>query len=940
MRGLSKMIFKRLFRPKFQDPNPQVRINAIESLNPDDVEHKSHLHELAFNDEDPRVILAALERLDSFALWSKMSEIAKLDRVKKKAQAMVEAALFSENESQISIQDKRTFIIECKNNALLEKCLKQDWVKDEDAELAFKILTKLDKPGLNKQFLLQTKNEELQAQLLDDLDDEPTLNKVIKRVSSEKIKQIANNKLQHLKLLKSKPVELEQKASLILSRLLALKDKSDYPLISKSKQQLEQEFSELQNEFSYLAELKRAELNEKFVSISDKLRSVLGQLAPEWEKQQKSQQASLKFADLEQISMPLFDEISTNLSLDAREITLGQVEAFEVRLQEVKNSLLAFVEGYHPIVSELQIRIETLFNKLNATNATLQRLPEFQHAIEKASLFLDEFEKLALPSDQSQVEASEAYLKEQKQIWKGYIDNYQSNWPANLNQRWSEQSSSWRKALKGLKEKGEKEFSRCRNKLKAIDSLIQQGKYKAAMALYQRVSQWYDELPDRYQQRLTRQFDKVRESVENLKDWQDYVAQPRKPALLKEVESLLQSQLNVDKQAAAVKRLRSEWNSLGKLHTEADEALNVAFDDAIEKAYEPCRLHYEALNAQRDQNENTKREIIEALSAMQTDALDDSTFLKTLAGFQQRWRDVGDVGFKQIEALKNAYSLALEPHKNRRQTLFDSYAEQKQLLINKATSLLEQDNVFDAVEQAKKLQSSWKGIPTGARKKDNQLWAAFREVNDKIFSRRAEVQAENKQKNNQTSDEIDELLNKVTSLITNAVDNASLDKSAEIFTQIEKLISDLPKKLQGNYTQSLEKLLIKKTAKTEQLQSQRQNRVYQNVFDILRKWNKSELPELASELPKQWRSCFLKLNKHDEGARNALTIKMEILANCESPEADRSMRQEIQYQMLANRLENGDLQNLDALLKEWISCGPLNDKDIGFISRIERLYTI
>ena len=111
------MIFKNLFRPKHQDPKPAVRITAIGSLSAEVPEQKSILHELAFNDEDVNVSLAALAKLNSFVLWYKMAEIAKNDRIAKRAQQVVESTLFSDDESTMARDEKFAFAYECKNGA-------------------------------------------------------------------------------------------------------------------------------------------------------------------------------------------------------------------------------------------------------------------------------------------------------------------------------------------------------------------------------------------------------------------------------------------------------------------------------------------------------------------------------------------------------------------------------------------------------------------------------------------------------------------------------------------------------------------------------------------------------------------------------------------------------------------------------------------------------
>lgn len=936
MLGLNKMIFKRLFRPKFQDPNPQVRIDAIKALDPQNAEHKSHLHELAFNDEDPGVSLAALSRLDSFALWCKMSEIAKLERVKKKATAMVESALFSSNETQISLQDKRTFIVECKNNALLEKCLKQDWVIEKDTDLALNILTKLDKANLKKQYLLQSQNEALQIQLLLEVEEESTLNKVIKRVNSDKVKQLASEKLEELKLLKTKPAEIEQKASLVLSRLLALREKNDFPVIKQSKESLEQEFEMLKSEFSYLSEAKKSEFEEKYSQLKEKLEDTLTSLAPQWEAAQKELTAKIELEKIESEASTLFKTISDCLAKDARHITLGQVEEFEQQLQKSKDALCSFVESFQPVLEGLQIRIENVFNQLNGTNATLKRLPEFQQAIEHAEVFLDKFAALALPSDLSQIEASQAYLKEQKQLWKGFKDNFQSNWPDNLDSRWKALQANWRETTKCLQSRVEKDFARCRSKLKAIDSLIEQGRYKAAFSLYQRTSEWYQALPEKYQVKLSRQYEKVKQGIENLKDWQDYVAQPRKPALLKAVEELVETPQDVNEQAKAVKQIRAQWNSLGKLHTEADDALNDAFEIAIEKAFEPCRIHYEAVNTQRAVNAQAKQAVIVELTALTENQMDDFSFVSKLSELQQRWRDIGEVGFKQLDDLKKAYNNALEPHKKRRQALFDNYAEQKQQLIKKASLLLENDNVFEAVEQVKQLQLDWRKVPLAGRKKDNALWTEFRAINDKIFARRSETQAENKQKNEEITGQIDALLGQAKSLISSAKKSVALNDVGSITQQIEDVLNDLPKKLQDKYKNTLQRLSTSRAEKEKQLAKTRQKKVYQDVFLVLHEWSEEARPEAVKDLPNQWQQAFDVKGAPDK--RPSITLQMEIVANAISPEADSAQRQQLQLQMLADKLEKGDEQDLDGLLKTWIQCGPLSKSDVSLLNRVEKLF--
>ena len=142
------MIFSRIFAPSHQSPKPEKRMQAIESLSPEKAQEKTILHELAFNDEDANVSLAALEKLNSFVLWLKMSQIAKQSRVKKAAEKKVNAALLGEGDVTLSRQEIFTFLTETANADLVVQLVPQMLKKEptllEDDALANALIEKVD----------------------------------------------------------------------------------------------------------------------------------------------------------------------------------------------------------------------------------------------------------------------------------------------------------------------------------------------------------------------------------------------------------------------------------------------------------------------------------------------------------------------------------------------------------------------------------------------------------------------------------------------------------------------------------------------------------------------------------------------------------------------------------------------------------------------------
>ncbi|MFT5676258.1 MAG: exonuclease SbcC, partial [Paraglaciecola sp.] len=281
------MIFSSLFRPKHQDPNPQVRINAIAKLSITAPEQKSVLHELAFNDPDANVSLAALNKLDSFVLWYKMAQTAKNERVAKKSQQMIEQVLLSEQNDKINQQEKRTFIEECTDNKILEKLVMQPWLQNE-LDLAVLLLDKLGKPQLSRQVLFSTKNVDLQVKLFESVDDESGLNKVLKKISTTKIKQAAQQKLDDLLVSKHLPLEVDKETRLVLARLLALKDSDDLSYIEQQRCNLLERYHHLAAQFSCLPHSSKQNFEDKFADVSRKLDVLVATLKPIWQRQQAS----------------------------------------------------------------------------------------------------------------------------------------------------------------------------------------------------------------------------------------------------------------------------------------------------------------------------------------------------------------------------------------------------------------------------------------------------------------------------------------------------------------------------------------------------------------------------------------------------------------------------------------------------------------------------
>ncbi|WP_339722605.1 DUF349 domain-containing protein [uncultured Paraglaciecola sp.] len=934
------MIFKHLFRSKHQNPDPQVRLQAIENLNSQDPQQKSVLHELAFNDSDVNVSLAALQKLDSFTLWYKMSEIAKNERVLKKSQQYVESTLLDEKNNALSENEKRKFILETRDMRIVEKLLMQPWVQ-QDTQLAMGLLQKADKPQLQDKLLLETENESLQIAILQTLADtaqsRKLLNKIHKKNSSSELQALANDKLQSWLRAEQAPIEVEQQVKMLLSRLLALKDHNDLLVIQAQQKDLTQQYTQISERFSCLPEPKRSEIETKYADISARVERSIALLKPQWQ----AKQAELAFTQNMQMLVQEVEQCLTELGiqLDTRisEMSTSEVASFVQKMNQLTERLQGLISQLPAAKSTTHRQLEQLNNQLSSSLHTLASLPEFQKAIQECQALIQKMDDLTLPSDASQIEAAEEYLREQRHQWRNTVASYQEYMPKSLSQQWNEKLKNWQQAIKVLKNQVDGEVSRCKNKLRAVESLINQGKFKAAMGLYQKVQKWFSELPEKQQGYLERAFTNVKEQIENLKDWQDYIAAPRKPALLVEVEALITQPLDVDAQSKAIKSLRSQWNSLGKTDTESDQALNVAFETAIEKAFSPCREFYDKQQQQREHNMLAKQQILAEIKGLDEQQGSVTELAKALRSVQQKWKNIGEVDFKQRNALFDSYQKLLNPLRDKVSAFYQDNAEQKQALVTKAEKLSELESVDEAIEQAKKLQQTWKTIEHAGKKAEAQLWPAFRKANDSLFAKKSELHQQQKAEVNEHVALVKEQVTQFEARFNSADDTVSVQNVLQDKQGVIEAINTLPIRDRKALEQRVQSIIEQQQLKLAELAKAAKSQTYQDLFTALKEWQTdSDIPASVTHLNKQWQQCFRDLKVDTD--RDDLTIKMEIVAQQDSPKKDAKKRQGIQMQLMAQKLQTGDSLDLLSLLKEWIRAGALSKSDITLLKRIEPLF--
>lgn len=501
---------------------------------------------------------------------------------------------------------------------------------------------------------------------------------------------------------------------------------------------------------------------------------------------------------------------------------------------------------------------------------------------------------------------------------------------------------------------------KCESKLKVVDRMIDAGKFKPAMSTFFHVQKLIESLPKALEtsinSRLAKAYAATSEEVQKLQDWQAYIAQPRKPALLEEATKIADSVMeDAYSRVETVKQLRAQWQSFGLLHTDEDDAINKAFDQVIEKAFAPCRLFFADLEKLREKNLKIAQGIIDEASSLDKET-PVTELASLLGGFKSRFNKIGEMDNSELRKVKRRLHKALGSINKRVNDFYEENSVSKQKLIDKASQFGTLDDTAEALQQAadeaKALQKQWKAIGFAGKDKENQLWHAFREQNDHFFKRYHEFLAASQLQNDSTLQalhtqvaEIDEKLNAATSKI-------ELSFYAQAYQNIEESVNELDDKSQQKVRSKIRKLDESFQKISKKLDSAKAGHALQKLFDYLRSTSQiqqekeHDTPKSPDPLLRRYKS-WLKGDVKPAGllqglSRNELVQVALILADNKIQDAvfgDENRRKDLQMQIMASKLEGNTLILPESVLAVWVSQGQVKPDQMDGMVLLEKLFT-
>jgi len=930
------MIFKQLFQKSYLHKLPEKRLAAIPALDPKVDGDKRALHELAFNDESDKVTLAALHQLNLFTLWLKAYETHFHSKVREHAKAVVITLI----ESEQAVPDILflELVQQAKYSQLTQDLIFNSRRLQQHNKACIDALFRHCQEHEIKRFYQTLANDAQRRQIIESTGDEKQLKRYKKLDNSVEVNSQIIEKLQTLEEAASKPPKVIAAGKLINAKLLALSDSNDYLYISEQKQALMSEFEVLKGEFQHLSQDEASSISQKYFAVKEKIDKRLTLLEPDYRKQVHLNGISDIISDIEQRAHTLSQQVNLLAESDDDTQLVSQIELLSSASADLELEIKDIDSAHTNATHHLQIKNISRALKQNAD--ILLKLPFTIEANAKADALIVQA-LAALEDKETEGADTEQALINFDEVKSAFNALKKTGLSQARLQQWQtieKQRKQHKIALVAGSKLAEK---RCMAKLGVCQRMIEQGKYKNAMAVFRTSQKMYADI-ERPSTTIQKRFAEINDKVGELKDWQSYIAAPRKPELITLAEALAKDgATDIAQRAALVKQYRQEFNSLGKLHTAEDDALNKDFDDAIEQAFAPCRVFFAEQDKIRANNLEKGEQVIAALQALGT--LEDAlTINKQIQAVSAQYRQLKDLDRNARNSLHKRYINALKPLQQKVDAFYDDNAQRKQALVKQANALLETTDLSTAVEQAKQLQLKWKGIGFAGKKQDGGLWQRFREANDKVFARLHEQQNTEKQAIKAQLSVINTQLQGISQDIYEAENMSSLGKMNERLSSVGDAVYALDREAQRGVKSKLSGIQNAYQDKLKSFEEAKEHEQMQAIFDALIAYTSDELPAQVGELPSAFKQAFAQLQSSPEVllsySRKDTALAVDILFADSKLFADSEAKKAVQLSLMAAKLQGHTMPTKEQAFQHWIAQGKLSKTDISDLNRIQTLF--
>lgn len=896
-------MLKKLFRPKWQHENPQVRKTAIEKLHSKEI---STLTQLALHDTDNSVRQLAIEKIDDLQTLEHI--ISSTQSTADHAHAIKCWALKLLNNDALSLAYIEQYIINCTNETLLVGIITY-CENDKMCELALSGITN-EKQLLS--LMNHTKSGYVWQTIIQKLQTEEAFKTAqhIVKGRDKKSLQLIKKQLDDIKSAKNSLQEKERQAQHILEKLESLLKNEYTPLFEGILITVKKQWLELSSNFTSIHKIT---INEKIATCEKQL---------EQSKQEKTTQEAMT----QQIS---HDSNARKQLL--QQLTSLKEEAItqSIDTEFLQQQLNTINTQWHNIELAAQPKNEILFKN---TKSIILKVIEANNLLHNNNLFSELSEANSKNLNYNKLESATIQLR---------ATIKQLQWPDSEIKPDCilkiERHLQWvldKKQL--LNDKTKNSINDIKQWLIDIDLLIEQNDLATALKQQKKIRTAISQLPDKDATQFNINFQRINQAIHALEDWKDYATDPKRTALTEEMQKLITANIPPESKAENIKKIQQEWKALGPCH---NQQLWQQFKDYADEAYIPCQQYFDQQKQLREFNAAQRTIICEQLEtfiSQQTwQDCDWKAIEKLHKAIQDEWKKFSPVERHIHKPLQDRYFKNISLFKEK---LNDERIKNNNLLrelVDKAIQLQHKENIHDAIEQYQKIHEQWKLVGISFRKEQQQHWEALKAAGDALYETRQNQRQDADSERLQKIDVANQLCANILKL--SQLDDTELSNSRTTYKELcdtFKTLEELPKECMQLYQKACHtyedaiknignRLWIKQFAALEKIAAE-----WLQVELVAQAPLFNSIPEMPNEIPEKWRQTlqqrFTSSISHDaEKNARMLCIELEILCDANTPAEDSSLKMQMQMSKLAESFGSQQQipfnDKLEELYLRWFS---------------------
>jgi hypothetical protein len=698
------MILNRLFKPKWQHPDPQIRKQCIQVLDSAD----PALAELAQQDQEPEVRCAAIAKLAELNLLRQIAEQDRDDTVRKFADNRLRELLSGRAPDSPRLETRLTEL-----QSLQSPYVDYLALQAKESELRLAALQHVANEAVLAEVVINDPVAEVRFNALEKVHDPVILGQIVglSRNRDKRVSRRIRERLDDLRIKRKRVERIEY----LCQEVASLRWDGENGLNAAKFLKLEKEWQELKS----FAE-------------------------PTW--QEHYNQARAQFLAQRQASVA--KRMAGSELCASLEAFLNTLQTRLELTDELRGSLEQTLEDTRGSWNQLGITDDSEGRRLEQRFAGLiQAIKERERVLERNHERAERLREL--------LKQAEALLSQPSEVLESNLTTLKHRWSSmerpevkelalELQTQFDAVVGKLRNRLQRQKELRDQELAEIQNLVNALEKALEVGELQHAITLYEQTRGRLKRNISLSHKQMTALEERLQACVPKLgelRGWRRWGTNRAREQLCEEAEQLIGLQADPEEIAQEVKQLRLAWKALDSSEgSAATKALWKRFDKACEQAYEPCKAYFEAQAKERQNNLAKKQALCERLEhfAAMTDweRVDWQAADRLQREVQNQWAKLGAVPRVERKALERRYNKILEYINGCLQPERERELQRRRDLIQQVQALANSEDWRVAIESTKQAQAEWHPSVQASPQMEQALWRKFRAACDAVFERR------------------------------------------------------------------------------------------------------------------------------------------------------------------------------------------------------------